>query len=171
MISLHRAEVGASGFRSGRLIAAAALTAAVALGASGCAMISPQATTIQYAAAEGVNIFASGPIQVRNAFIVANEDGDEGAFVAALVNETDESQTLNITLGEGSDTIQETVRIPARSVLSFGSDETDPLPLEGIDFVAGSDIPGYFESGGSDGKLVSVPVLDGTLAYLDPLAP
>ena len=43
-------------------------------------------TTINYAAAEGTNVFDSGPVQVRNAQIVANESGSEGNFVAALLN-------------------------------------------------------------------------------------
>ncbi len=57
-------------------------------------MTATQATTIPYSAAEGVNVRGSGPLQVRNALIVANEDGSEGNFVAAIVNQTDESHTL-----------------------------------------------------------------------------
>ena len=154
-----------------RLVASIAVGAVVLLGATGCAMISPQATTIQYAAAEGVNVYSSGPVQVRNALIVADQTGERGALVAALINDTDESQTVRITLGEGSATIEETVRVPARSALSLGSDETDPLPIEGLQFIPGSDIPGYFSSGDGEGSLASVPVLDGTLAYLEPLVP
>ena len=47
----------------------------VVLGTTGCSMISPQATTIPYSAADGVNVPASGPLKVRNALFVANEDG------------------------------------------------------------------------------------------------
>lgn len=168
MISIRR---GSLDTRPSRLVASVAIGAAIVLGTGGCAMLAPQATTIQYSAAEGVNVYADGPLQVRNALIVANTEGTKGNFVAAIVNETDESQTLRLTLGEGSDTIVKTVRVPARTTVSFGSDETPPLPVEGAIMLPGSDIPGYFVSGDADGTLVSVPILDGTLDYLAPLAP
>ena len=168
MISIRR---GSLDTRPSRLVASIAVGAAVVLGTGGCAMLAPQATTIQYSAAEGVNVYADGPLQVRNAFIVANADGTEGNFVAAIVNETDESQTLRLTLGEGSDTIVKTVRVAAGETVSFGSEETGPLPVEGVLMLPGSDIPGYFESGDASGSLVSVPILDGALDYLAPLAP
>jgi len=133
-------------------------------------MISPQATTIGYSAAEGVNVPASGPLEVRNAQIVANEDGSEGNFVAAVVNSTDDSQTLNIELGDDGD-ITLTLRVPAHTTVSLGADGEDPLLVENLDTPPGADIPAYFQSGDAEGALVSVPVLDGTLDYLAPLAP
>jgi ABC-type uncharacterized transport system auxiliary subunit len=39
-----------------RRLASVALAAAVVLSTAGCSMISPQATTISYSAADGVNI-------------------------------------------------------------------------------------------------------------------
>jgi hypothetical protein len=143
---------------------------ALVLTATGCAMISPQATTIQYSAAEGTNVYASGPVEVRNAQIVANEDGSEGNFVAALINQTDDSHTLNIELGEG-DTISLTVRVPARTTISLGSDEDEPLLIEDLDALPGTDLKAFFQSGDAEGALVSIPVLDGELDYLAPLAP
>ncbi|WP_127476225.1 DNA modification methylase [Microbacterium sulfonylureivorans] len=154
-----------------RLIASIAVGAALALGTTGCAMISPQATTIEYSAAEGVNVYDAGPLDVRNAFIVANEDGSEGNFVAAIVNQTDESHTLRIELGEGSSTIPLTVRVPANTTISLGADGEDPILVQNLDTPAGADIPGYFQSGDGDGTLTSVPVLDGELPYLAPLVP
>ena len=151
--------------------AALAIGAAVVLGTTGCSMISAQATTISYSAAEGVNVPDSGPLEVRNAFIVANADGSEGNLVVGIVNDTDEPHTLNIELGEGSSTIELSVRVPARSVVSLGSDDTEPLLVDGLDTPPGADIPGYFQSGDSEGTLVSVPVLDGTLDYLADLVP
>lgn len=154
-----------------RHIASIAVGALVVLGTTGCSMISPQATTIQYSAAEGVNVYDDGPLDVRNAFIVANEDGSAGNFVAAIVNDTDDSHTLRIELGEGGSTIPFTVRVPARTTISLGADGEDPILVEGLDTPAGADIPGYFQSGDADGTLISVPVLDGELPYLAPLVP
>ncbi|GAA1994876.1 hypothetical protein GCM10009777_33490 [Microbacterium pumilum] len=134
-------------------------------------MISPQSTTITYSAAEGVNIHGSGPLEVRNAFIVATSDGRDGNFVAAIVNQTDQSETLHLEFGEGASSIEKTIRVPANTVVSLGTADTEPLLLEGIDTLPGADIPGYFQSGDAEGVLQSVPVLDGELSYLADLVP
>jgi len=154
-----------------RIIASIAVGAALVLGTTGCSMISPQATTIEYSAAEGVNVYGSGPLEVRNAFIVTTGDGAVGSFVAAVINSTDEAHVLHVGIGEGSTAIPLTVRVPANSTISFGSDEDAPILLEGLDTPPGADIPGYFQSGDAEGTLISVPVLDGELPYLAPLVP
>ncbi|MFB7892330.1 DNA modification methylase [Microbacterium sp. NPDC056044] len=152
-----------------RLIASLAIGGALVLTTTGCSMISPQATTIPYSAAEGTNVHDSGPIEVRNAQIVANEDGSEGNFVAALINQTEDSHTLNVEFGEGGPTL--TVRVPANTTVSLGSDEDEPLLVEDLDALPGTDVTTFFQSAESEGAIVSVPVLDGTLDYLAPLAP
>jgi hypothetical protein len=153
------------------VIASLAVGAALVLTTTGCSMISPQATTIIFSPAEGTNVYESGPIEVRNAQIVATEDGSEGNFVAALINETDESHTLNIEFSGESSNSELTVRVPANTVLSLGAEGEDPLLIEDLDTMPGATIDGYFQSGDGEGALVSVPVLDGTLDYLAPLAP
>ena len=155
--------------RNRRLIASLAIGGALVLTATGCSMISPQATTIGYSAAEGTNVHGAGPVEVRNAQIVANEDGSEGNFVAALINQTEDSQTLNVEFGEGGPTL--TVRVPANTTISLGSEEDEPLLIEDLDALPGTDVTTFFQSGDSEGALVSVPVLDGSLDYLAPLAP
>lgn len=154
-----------------RLIASLALGALVAFGTTGCAMFSTQATTIPYSPADGVNIPDSGPLEVRNVLVVANEKGTEGNLVAAIVNSTSDQQTLRIEFGEGANKSVETIRVRANSVLSLGTDKTDPLLLEGIATKPGADLAMYFQSGDAEGVLVRVPVLDGSLDYLAPLAP
>lgn len=171
MTSIHRPFGSALNPTKSRLIASLAIGAAVIVGTSGCAMVSTQATTIPYSAAEGVNVHGSGPLEVRNALIVANEDGTQGNFVAAIVNQTDESQTLTVEFGDGSDAIQHRIRVPANTVVSLGTEDTEPLLIEGLDTMPGADIPGYFQSGDAEGTLVSVPVLGGGLDYLAPLVP
>ena len=154
-----------------RLIASIAIGAAVVLGTTGCSMISTQATTISYSAAEGVNIHGEGPLAVRNAFIVATADGSEGNFVAAIVNQTDRSETLHVEFGEGSSKIEKSIRVPANSVVSLGTADTEPILIEDLDTMPGADIPTYFQSGDAEGVLVTIPVLDGQLPYLADLVP
>jgi hypothetical protein len=176
VISIHRRSgstrgrsAAAPGTRNRRLIASLAVGTALVLTATGCSMISPQATTIAYSAAEGTNVYDSGPLEVRNALIVANEDGSEGNFVAAIVNRTDDSHTLTIEIGEDGASL--TVRVPANTTVSLGSDEDEPLLIEELDALPGTDITAFFQSGDAEGELASVPVLDGSLDYLSALAP
>jgi len=154
-----------------RLIASLALGALVVLGTSGCAMLSTQATQLQYSASDGVNIPDSGPLQVRNVLIVSDEEGVDGVLVAAIVNATSDSHTLNIEYGEGSSKTTESIRVPANTTVSLGTEETEALPLEGIDTKPGANLPMFFQSGDDDGVLFDVPVLDGSLDYYGDLLP
>ncbi|MGZ8804537.1 MAG: DNA modification methylase [Microbacterium sp.] len=148
-----------------RLIASLAVGALVLLGTTGCAMLSTQATTIPYSPSDGVNVPDSGPLQVRNALIVSDEEGVDGNLVAAIVNATTDSHVLNIEYGEGSSKSSYTVRVPANTTVSLGTEETEPLLLEGIDTVPGANLPVFFQSGDAEGVLFGVPVLDGALDY------
>jgi len=151
-----------------RLVASAAISALVLLGATGCTFITPQSTKIEYAASDGVNVSdADGPLDVRNAFIVANEDGSVGNFIAAIVNPTDEKATLTITV-EGIDPM--VVTVPAGGTVSLGADE-DPLRIVDLDTMPGATIEVHFQSGDSSGVKASIPVLDGALPYYTDLVP
>jgi hypothetical protein len=135
-------------------------------------MLAPQSTTLEYSASDGMNVpSSSGPVDVRNAMIVANEDGSEGNFVAALVNAGEDAQVLNLEVGEGDSAIPLTVRVPAGTTKSLGDGDTEPLLIEDLDAMPGSTVSIYFQSGDGDGVRVDIPVLDGELEYLAPLVP
>ena len=142
-----------------RIVASIALGAALTLGAAGCSMIAPQATTIDYSASDGVNIEKSGPLDVRNAMVIADESGSTGNFLAAVVNTTDEAQTL--VFGFGGETT--TLRVPARERISLGVDGAKPVRLENLDTLPGATLPMSFQSGDGAGVVTEVPVLDGKL--------
>lgn len=151
-----------------RLVAAAAISALVLLGTTGCTFITPQSTKIEYPASDGVNISdESGPIVVRNALIVANDDGSVGNFVAAFVNPTEEKATMTITV-EGVDPM--VVTVPAGASVSLGANE-DPLRIVGLDAMPGATTEVHFQSGESTGVKAAVPVLDGSLPYYADLVP
>lgn len=164
-----------------RLIASLAVGAAVVLGTTGCGLIAPQSTTVQYQPSDGMNVPKdSGPLQIRNALIVASEDGSEGNLVAAIVNGTDEDHVLNLEIGEGADAVKKTVRVSAGTTKSLGVSDIEgvenlvganPVLIQGLDTAPGATVPVYFQSGDGEGALVEIPVLDGTLDYLTELAP
>lgn len=151
-----------------RLVASAAVSALVLLGATGCTFITPQATTIEYPSSDGVNVSdADGPLDVRNAFIVATEDGSVGNFVGAVVNPTEERATLTITIAGIAPFV---VTVPAGDRVSFGADE-EPLRIVDLDALPGSTIEIHFQSGDSTGTKAEIPVLDGSLPYYADLVP
>lgn len=150
-----------------RIAGVATLGLAVALGTTGCTFITHQATTIQYPASDGVNVEATGgPVVVRNALVVANEEGSEGNLIAALVNEGSDSATLTIDVAGQ----QLRVRVPAGERVSLGADE-EPILIDALDATPGSTVEMLFVSGDDDAEPVQVPVLDGTLPYYRDLVP
>lgn len=153
-----------------RRLASLALVAAVLVGTSGCALISPQATLIPYAPADGVSAH-TGDVAVRNALIVS-DDGIDGNFLAAFVNEGTAPVTVRISYGEGADKTEITLRVPVNPPISLGMDgENDPLPFPDIDTIPGATMPVYFQAGDAEGALVEVPILTGQTSYLEPFVP
>lgn len=151
-----------------RLAASIALSALVIVGATGCAGITPQATTIDYSASDGANVPRKGPIEVRNAFFVVDEAGTTGNLVAGLVNTTADSATIHITVGDGPG---QSVRVAGQKSVSLGGDDAEPLTFEGLDTKAGKTVDVYFQSGSAEGVKYAIPVLDGTLPYYSKLVP
>tara|TARA_R110002020_G_scaffold82795_4_gene205270 strand:+ start:537 stop:1007 length:471 start_codon:yes stop_codon:yes gene_type:complete len=153
-----------------RRLASLALVAAVLVGTSGCTLISPQATLIPYAPADGVSAH-TGDVAVRNALIVS-DDGIDGNFLAAFVNESTDPVTLRVEYGEGSAKTELTVRLDASEAISLGMDgANDPLPFPDIDTMPGATMPVYFQAGDAEGSLVEVPILTGETDYLTPFVP
>ena len=153
-----------------RLVASAAISALVLLGATGCTFISPQATKIEYSASDGVNVSDSdGPIDVRNAFVVANEDGSVGNFIGAVVNPTTDNATLTMRVAGVDEPF--IVTVPAGKTKSFGTEGEEPLRIIGLDTMPGATIEIHFQSGDGAGTKTEVPVLDGSLPYYSDLVP
>ncbi len=150
-----------------RLVASIAVGAALTLGATGCSLVAPQATTIQYSASDGVNVPDSGPIDVRNAMVIADDEGTNGNFIAAFVNPTLEDQTVIFGFGTASAELV----IEAGDTLSLGIDGNDPILLEGIDTPPGAQLSMSFQSGDGEGVTIDVPVLDGSLPYYEEYVP
>ncbi|GAA4191595.1 hypothetical protein GCM10022219_10620 [Microbacterium oryzae] len=152
-----------------RALASAALAGLVILGATGCQAVTSQATTISYSPSDGVSVpdAEGAPIEIRNAVVIADDEGEQGNLAAALVNRTDSSETLTLEWGDESTT----VRVPADSVVSLGTTAEDPLLLDAIDTIPGATLPIYFQSGDAEGVLAEVPVLNGCLEQFEDLVP
>lgn len=157
-----------------RLAASAALALGIALGASGCAMLTYQATTEHYDASDGVSADV-GDLDLRNVLVVS-DDGVDGNLIMTVVNNGTEKIELGVQFGEGGGDTH-SIQIKAGSSVSFGVDDVEgtdvvePLLLEGIDTQPGSLLPVFFQYDGAEGVEKLVPVLDSRLPEYKQLAP
>ncbi len=66
-----------------RLVASAALSALVLLGATGCTFITPQSTKTEYAASDGVTSpTPTARSMCATPLVIATDDGSVGNFIA-----------------------------------------------------------------------------------------
>ena len=157
-----------------RLAASAALALGLALGASGCSMLTYQATTEKYDASDGVSVDI-GELDLRNVLVVS-DDGEDGNLIMTVVNNSDDDVELGVQFGEGGGDTQ-TIEIEAGNTVAFGIDAAEsedvlePLLLEGIDTHHGILISMYFQYGDAEGIEKQVPVLDARLPEYADLAP
>jgi len=151
-----------------RIIASLAAAGAVLLSATGCGIVAQQATTIEYTASDGVNLphTETPGIDVRNAFVVADEDGRQGNLIAVLVNNTDANQTFGLDWDGGSVSID----VAAGETLSLGAKDAPEL-LDNIDTIPGSTLEVYAQPGDTDGVEINLPVLNNCLTEYSDLAP
>jgi hypothetical protein len=157
-----------------RLAASAALALGIALGASGCSMVTYQATTEHYDASDGVSLDV-GELDLRNVLVVS-DDGIDGTLVMTIVNNGTDDVELAVQFGEGGGDTQ-TIDVEAGSEVVFGVDDVEgtdlvePMLLEGIDTLPGAYLPMFFEYSGAEGVEKAVPVLDGRLPEYEHLVP
>ncbi|MCR2827917.1 DNA modification methylase [Microbacterium sp. zg.Y909] len=150
-----------------RLLASLAMGAVVLLGATGCNMLAPQATTLAYSPSDGVNVPAPGPVDVLNAMVIANEDGSAGNFIAAFVNNSLEAQEITVALENGEAAI---IELDAGESVSLGVD-LEPILFTDLGVPAGATVPMAFQTGLESGTVAQVPVLDGALPYYTEFEP
>jgi hypothetical protein len=150
-----------------RLIASVVLAASVVLGTSACNLVSPQTTTKIYDASDGVSARV-GDLKIRNAMVITG-DGKDGNLLVSITN-VGSAHSLTIQYGDDDANTVETV-IPEESTVSFGTEDEDPLLLEGIDAEPGSLMTLFFQYGEETGVEALVPVLDGTLPEYSEFVP
>jgi hypothetical protein len=150
-----------------RLAASAALALGIAIGGSGCAMITYQATTEEYDASDGVSTDL-GTIDLRNVLVVS-EDGEEGNLIASISNTGEDDATLEIEVVETGDTFE--VDVDAGDTVSLGAGDEEPLLIADLGAEVGGLVSIYFQHGTEEGRELGVPVLDGRLPEYEDLVP
>lgn len=143
----------------GKLALAAAALSLGLVTVTGCGYITPQQTTHQYTASDGV-LADLGPLQLRNFLIVSAGEDRPGRLLGAVYNSSSQDVKLTVNGAEGSQT-EVSVKANSHTLLNESTDEALLSTSGGI---AGSLVPVKItESGTNVNKTIDVPVLDGTL--------
>ncbi|WP_311478291.1 hypothetical protein [uncultured Gulosibacter sp.] len=143
-----------------RAVAASALALALAAGLTGCNLISPQRTTMEYAASDGVHATV-GDLEVRNALLIVDSDTKEvteANLVLSVVTESETPATLEASVAGGS-----TVSIPValtpknKGLVKVGFGDAGAQLVTGK-FRSGDTVEVTFSAAGSEAT-IKVPVL------------
>ncbi|MDR5698233.1 DNA modification methylase [Agromyces aerolatus] len=149
-----------------RLAASAALALGIVVGASGCSMITYQATTEVYDPSDGLAANV-GELDLRNILVVMEDGGDDGNLVFTVANSGDDAE-LTAEPASGDPV---TLEVGANEQVVLGGSGEEPLLLVGIDATPGGMLDIYFHADGAEGVEISVPVLDGRLPEYRDLVP
>ncbi len=145
--------------RSPRLLARTA-AAALVVGLGACAPITTQE---EYAASDGVRVDVSETVRVENLMVVTSAQGEPGAVQGAVANRGSEDVTIEI--GDLS------VDVEAGSNVLIGGDDGEELLIDAVAEPPGANLDLMVGAAGTEGELVHVPVLDGTLPEYTDLVP
>jgi hypothetical protein len=143
-----------------------ALALGLALGMSGCTLLTPQDTLHMQETSNGVG-GSVGHIDVRNAVIISNSKGSVGNLVVTLVNNDDKAHYVSIVHGSTT----KSVGIPALGVKKLGSDEGKRVQFAPLGAKPGSLTDVYFTYSGATGTQLQVPVLKSTFPGFEGYAP
>lgn len=163
---------GSEALLKNRIAASLALAAALTLGMSGCSLIAHNATGVEYAPSDGVQVTSEG-VALRNIILVADETGENFNLVFTAVNNTGAPAQVSLNMNsEGADASVEFVA-PAGTT-SFGNPASDEevivATLGGLQ--AGQTVKTYFTINGTGDLVEYIPLLDGTLKeYQDYVLP
>ena len=150
-----------------RALASTALAAALLLGTAGCGIFVDSATLKPYSAGDGLNVNVGG-LQLRNVLVITDESGD-ASLVATIVNDTTNVQYLTVEFR--TDTPIDLTVIANEGLTKVGLADDNPAIATGTALKAGQYVDIYFQYGGQDGVMMSIPVLDGTYELYAPYAP
>lgn len=149
-----------------RFIPAAALAGAFTMGMTGCAYVTPQATTIEYSASDGVN-GTVGDVQLSNVLAVS-EDGEDVTLLGRLTNNGEDTARVTLESVDSPD-VSEQVTVGADEFVDLSADED--LVLAGVDTEVGGILNLYVQYGDEPGIELHVPVLDGSLPEYEQYLP
>ena len=152
---------------------AASIVVALALGlsATGCAFITPQATTTIVESADGVEGIIAPNIALRNVTLIS-DDGKTASLIATLVNTDTTGNLVTIQyVNAAGTTVTESAYVDAKKTLTIGGVTDKKIIFTGLDVKAGALFPVFFQYGDQTGTKLLVPVLTSDWPQFKGLAP
>ncbi len=144
---------------------AAGIAATALLAATGCSAVSPQATTMEYSAGDGI-VEDLGPLELRNILLISPSEGKPGTLLGTVFNTSSSDVQLII---EGA-TESATITVPGNGKFVFEDKDTENGTLDQISERPGAlvDLPFTVNS---ETKELKIPVLDGTFERYQEFVP
>lgn len=137
-----------------RVATSIALAFGLTLGMSGCTLITSQDTVGMQQSSYGVS-GSVGKIDVRDAVIIATNNGNRGNLVATFINNDDKAHYLEVKQGSND----EHVAIPAMGVKKIGAKGGTRVELTDLGARPGALTHVYFTYAGATGLQLNVPLL------------
>ena len=143
-----------------RLAVSVAVAAALAVGTTGCTLLAPTATKIQYDPADGVSVNL-GDVLIRDAKVVPNADGSLVSLAFTAINDSGTATPLNVSYTTASGVEHGSVTLPT-GITNFPGTAGELTVSDPADAALGSLYTVAFEAHGSDTVPAQLPVLDAT---------
>lgn len=147
-----------------RIAAAAAAAVVVAFAATGCNLLTPQATLIQYDASDGVS-GTTGSVMIHNAMLIGEPDGDELNLAATFTNDG-EATSVEVRYEDAV----EQVRVP-QGVTTYGFPDQQLIVPAADGLTYGSLQNVSFEADGAEPVGLRVPAISTAFEEYATLAP
>ncbi|HIY67423.1 MAG TPA: hypothetical protein H9830_14240 [Candidatus Agrococcus pullicola] len=148
-----------------RLVAAAIAGLALAIGLTGCNMLTPQATTNQYNPGDGLN-GETGEVAFRNALLVVDaDDPSRGSLNVTFINESDSPQQMSVQVGD------QQVQIPLQPGVSVFGYQDNQIVLPVDNPVAGSTMTAAFAVDGGESVTIDIQVFSTEAIGYEDLGP
>ncbi|WP_058234484.1 hypothetical protein [Devriesea agamarum] len=152
-----------------RLMAVASLGVAVAA-TSACGYLNPVQTEAVYQQAEGSNATV-GTVDVRNMLVLTSDQGKPGALIGAVYNKG--QQPTSVTLQgkvDGSVAFTSSVQVAPGQLVKIGGKDGEVVSLTETPAAPGAMMKLVVKANDVEQSL-SMPVMDGSLAYFKDLEP
>ncbi|SDS31668.1 hypothetical protein [Agrococcus carbonis] len=147
-----------------RLAAAAAAAVVVTIAATGCNILTPQATQIEYDASDGVS-GTTGTVTMHNAMLIGEPDGSELNLAVTFTNEG-EATFVEVRVEDES----QDVRVPA-GVTTFGFPDQQLIFETPSEFTYGKLQNVSFAADGAEPVGLGVPTISTEVVGYESYAP
>ena len=141
-----------------RIVASVGIAGAIALAATGCSYMAPQATLIRYDPADGVGADL-GDLLLRNVIAVADEDAAAVNIVFSAVNTGDKAITLHYSADTKSGQQDDSITIRP-GLTNVGEDGRQIVVVSPKNAAVGGLYSVTFTAEGADSATLRIPVLD-----------